>query len=225
MSTQPLPFDREAFLIQRGAQQAKAESNRRNAQQSTGPRTPEGKAISSKNRLAHGLCSSALLVGDESPDEFEALQTEFLAAYQPATPEERMLTDQLVEAQWRLNRARRVEAKAQDLLVHQSFEILGSAGESLPFASDHLHVASFLLENNEAIYRNMLRYVAAIERSHQRALKNLHHAQEKRRALPPPPAESKPKAVAATQPLPEIGFEPPSAPTAPSQTPGYVNRS
>ncbi len=32
------------------------EINRQNARKSTGPRTEAGKAISSKNRLAHGLC-------------------------------------------------------------------------------------------------------------------------------------------------------------------------
>ena len=41
------------------------------------------------------------------------------------------------------------------------------------------------------IYRNMQRYVTTIERSHQRCLKNLHHAQEKRRTLPPPPTSNR----------------------------------
>ena len=36
---------------------ARNRANRRNAQKSTGPKTEKGKAASSQNRLAHGLCS------------------------------------------------------------------------------------------------------------------------------------------------------------------------
>lgn len=202
-------------------------TNQRNAMKSTGPRTASGKAASSKNRLAHGLCSSSLLVGDESPKDFEALRAEFFAAYQPATPEERILTDQLVEAQWRLNRARTVEAKTQDFLIFESFENLIDNGESVTFSTGHMHATSFLSQTNEAIYRNIQRYVAAIERSHQRALKNLQHAQEKRRTLPPPPAkaDTKVNAAAANHPLPEVGFEPQIASASPRSTTDYVNRS
>jgi hypothetical protein len=35
-------------------------ANRRNADSSTGPRTPEGKAAVSRNALAHGLTAAAL---------------------------------------------------------------------------------------------------------------------------------------------------------------------
>jgi hypothetical protein len=230
MATHPLPFDREPSLTStpEAAEAAHRQlTNQRNALKSTGPRTVAGKAIASRNRLAHGLCSTALLIGDETPAEFEALRTEFFAAYQPATPEERILTDQLVEAQWRLNRARTVEAKTQDFLIFESFEKLTEDAGSLEASTGQMHAASFLRQNNEAIYRGLQRYVAAIERSHQRALKNLQHAQEKRRALPPPPVQPAPKvkAAAAHQPLPEIGFELAGEPTTPRETPDFANRS
>ena len=107
MSTEQFVFDSEAFLKKCVADRAdqfaaeavedaafaKMMANRRNAAKSTGPRTPEGKAASSQNRLAHGLCSSALLVRGESQEQFDALRAEVIAAYQPATAEERMLTD------------------------------------------------------------------------------------------------------------------------------------
>ena len=40
-------------------------TNRENAQKSIGPRTETGKAASSKNRLTHGLCSTALILDGE----------------------------------------------------------------------------------------------------------------------------------------------------------------
>ena len=57
--------------------------NQRNARLSTGPRTAEGKAASSQNRLAHGLCASSLLFRGESAEDFEALRQTTIKAYQP----------------------------------------------------------------------------------------------------------------------------------------------
>ncbi|RUL81179.1 hypothetical protein, partial [Tautonia sociabilis] len=41
------------------------EANRRNAQRSTGPRTPEGKARSRRNGLKHGLAAEVLVPEDD----------------------------------------------------------------------------------------------------------------------------------------------------------------
>ena len=244
MSTEQFAFDREAFLNKCVADRAdqfaaeaaedaafaKMMANRRNAAKSTGPRTPEGKAASSQNRLAHGLCSAALILRGESAEEFDLLRNEYLAAYRPATPEEKILTDQLVEAQWRLNRARRVEAKTMDLLAQDAFELLNGSAERADFDLAHLITGSFTKTENDAVYRNLLRYVAAIERSHQRCLKNLQHAQEKRRTLPPPPpvqpdeVAPEAKVASANHPLPEVGFEPQFVPTAPVSAPAFHNR-
>ena len=226
--------DKEAEMAAEAAKRqaaAQAMANRRNAMKSTGPRTPEGKAASSQNRLAHGLCSSSLLIRGESQAEFDALHTDIVDAYRPATSEERMLTDQLAEAQWRLNRARRVEAKTLNLLAEDTFNYLNEendGNEAVTSDPDQLIAVSFASVPNDLIYRNMQRYVTTIERSHQRCLKNLHHAQEKRRTLPPPPpVQPEPEGVkvaTANHPLPEAGFQPRFVPTAPVSTPAYTDR-
>ena len=226
--------DKEAEMAAEAAKRqaaAQALANRRNAMNSTGPRTAAGKAASSQNRLAHGLCSSSLLIRGESPAEFDALHTDIVDAYRPATSEERMLTDQLAEAQWRLNRARRVEVKTLNLLAEDTFNYLNEENdgdEAVTSDPDQLIAVSFASVPNDVIYRNMQRYVTTIERSHQRCLKNLHHAQEQRRTLPPlPPVQPEPeevKVAAANHPLPEVGFEPQFVPTAPFGAPAYTDR-
>ena len=167
-----------------------------NPKGSTGPRTAEGKARSSKNRLAHGLCSTALLLDSESPTDFAELKTKVLAAYPPANPEETLLTDQLVEAQWRLLRARRVEAKTLNTLDQQNEDLADA----------------FWNNDHAAVWERVQRYVTTAERSHQRALKNLLAAQKNRpQTVAPPPAVEQAKPVLVfTKPervTPPIEFE------------------
>src|SRR5260370_22729973 len=86
------------------------EANRRNAQQSTGPPTPEGRAAVRLNGLKHGLCAETLVVPGEDPAEFEAMLEAYRAEYQPATPTDEFLVRQFAMADWRLLRLHRCEA-------------------------------------------------------------------------------------------------------------------
>ena len=54
------------------------ETNRANAQFSTGPRTDEGKARSSQNARKHGLTAKQLAISPQDQEEFE----DVLASYQ-----------------------------------------------------------------------------------------------------------------------------------------------
>jgi hypothetical protein len=89
--------------------EARAATNRANAQKSTGPRTAEGRAISSQNSLKHGLYSKQLVVPGENPDELEQLKHDLVAEHQPGTPTEYMLVNEMAEHYWRLQRYRRIE--------------------------------------------------------------------------------------------------------------------
>jgi hypothetical protein len=53
------------------ATQAQFHANRRNAQASTGPRTPEGKAASSANATRHGLSAAFRVLPNENQEEFD----------------------------------------------------------------------------------------------------------------------------------------------------------
>ena len=60
--------------------QARIDANRRNAARSTGPKSPETKAISARNSLKHGLTGEGIVLPDEDVEavngRFEALQAE-----------------------------------------------------------------------------------------------------------------------------------------------------
>ena len=85
------------------------DANRRNAQSSTGPRTEAGQAVSSRNALKSGIYSNREVLPDEDPAELEALKQEYHDHFNPATPDERDLVDDLVSYSWLKRRFRRME--------------------------------------------------------------------------------------------------------------------
>src|SRR5882672_10725902 len=89
--------------------QQQIEANRLNAQKSTGPSTPEGRAAVSLNGLKYGLYAQTLILPGEDPAEFDALLDRFHAEHQPATPTEEAFVSQIVMATWRRARVQRME--------------------------------------------------------------------------------------------------------------------
>ncbi len=62
----------------------KLEANRRNAQLSTGPRTPRGKEWSKRNATKHGILAVPALAGTtEAPSEFEQLLEQLRSEFKP----------------------------------------------------------------------------------------------------------------------------------------------
>lgn len=93
---------------------AQIEANRRNAQHSTGPKTAEGKAASSKNATKFGILARQLIVQSqylqESPEGFQNFWTECHEQLAPIGPLEEMLVDQIVALNWRMRRVRAAES-------------------------------------------------------------------------------------------------------------------
>jgi hypothetical protein len=90
------------------------DANRRNAQKSTGPKTPAGRAASKMNALKHGIFSKEVLVRglniNESSRDLNALHERFWQEHNPVGPAEEMLVDQMVTAYWRWRRVLRAES-------------------------------------------------------------------------------------------------------------------
>ena len=89
----------------------RAAINRANSQHSTGPRTEAGKQRSSRNALRHGLCAASPVLPSEDRTAYEQHLREFFGEYQPATPTERHLVQELADTSWRLNRIPMLEAE------------------------------------------------------------------------------------------------------------------
>ena len=86
-------------------------ANRANAEKSTGPRTPEGKATSSRNANAYGFNSKSHFIKGEDPDEFHALESDLLAELKPRTHVELILVEKMIHNQWLSIRAIRLQSE------------------------------------------------------------------------------------------------------------------
>lgn len=90
-------------------------ANRANALKSTGPRTLEGKVVSSQNAIRHGLLSRSVLLIDEDAGELVELRTALEEQLHPEGILESIVVDRIVSAIWRLRRLGRVEAGLFDI--------------------------------------------------------------------------------------------------------------
>ena len=93
-----------------GISSRKVAANRRNAQQSTGPKSPAGKRRSSKNAITHGIfLSKASIIdagdGKEDSQEFAAVHEGLRIYYAPDGMEEEMLVEELAVCRWRRRKA------------------------------------------------------------------------------------------------------------------------
>jgi len=172
---------------------AQTEANRQNALESTGPRTPEGKARSSKNALRHGLLSREVLLPDEPAEDLEAFRTSLHEAVQPEGELEELLFDRLAAAAWRLRRAAGVERQVfQDERRHwQNYKDMG-----LGYAFTHASVTG-------DAFSKLSRYEASLERSLFRSLHELQRLQAARLGQDVPLPAALDVDVAVSGPSPE----------------------
>jgi hypothetical protein len=84
-------------------------ANQANAAHSTGPRTEEGKAASSRNAVKHNLTGVMTLLPGEDPDDYANFCDSLIPTYGPVGPMETHLAQAIVNDHWRIERIRRLE--------------------------------------------------------------------------------------------------------------------
>jgi hypothetical protein len=131
----------------------------KNPGHSTGPKTPEGKAKSSLNRLEHGCRSEQIILPTEDPAEYEFVVDRWLASYEPQDSAAETLVLETAKAHWFLKR--------NEKRLHQTESSLPAD----PCAWSPEHHKSF---------QNFTRYKTAAERTFFRWYKALetHHNRE-----------------------------------------------
>ncbi|WP_435016348.1 hypothetical protein TA3x_003913 [Tundrisphaera sp. TA3] len=91
---------------------ARLAANVRNASRSTGPRSPAGKAASSRNSLKHGMTGAGVVLPPGEAEEVDALSAEFEAELKPSGAMGRMLLRRVAVLSRRLERCERHDEAA-----------------------------------------------------------------------------------------------------------------
>lgn len=106
------------------------EANRKNALVSTGPVTPEGKALVSQNAVKHGIFAKDMLItagdGKENAQEYAELLDGLISSLHPSGQMECLLVEKIAADYWRLRRVLRFEAgsirKILDTAINDYYE-------------------------------------------------------------------------------------------------------
>ena len=85
------------------------EANRRNARNSTGPKTEAGKQRSRGNAVRHGLTAETVIDILEDPEDYKAFELSVTSDFDAQTAVERELVLRLASLLWRLRRATAIE--------------------------------------------------------------------------------------------------------------------
>ncbi len=101
------------------ASEAQIQANRANAQKSTGPRTPEGKAVASQNAVTHGFLARETVIPGEDAGEFALYRDWKLRDLAPVGDAELDMAERIVGLSWRLRRAERLQTEAFDALYEK----------------------------------------------------------------------------------------------------------
>ena len=154
------------------------QSNRQNAQHSTGPKTLEGKAAIRFNALTYGLRTKATILPDDDAAEYSRLWDELHVDWQPQDRTELAYLETMVTSQWLLARVAESEKKVYMFIAfgEQQFKMLAAVAK--------------------------LR--AQLERSFRTAIEDMKQSQKERRqqhARQPQPAQpTKPASAPAPKP-------------------------
>jgi hypothetical protein len=166
------------------ATQSQINANRMNAQKSTGPKTPEGKAKSRRNALQHGLTAKTCMLADEDPNDLLDMIAELVEKFDPQDTDEDFLIQRMAKARIRYNRIMPLEASIFNLrlVVDKAPDpLIEAQGLSCQRAWAYMRDA-----NGGNALSKLSRYETALLREYDRSRHELEKLQKIRAAKPTP---------------------------------------
>ena len=184
------------------------EANRRNAQKSTGPTSVTGKAVSSMNALKTGIHAKSLVLPTENLADLQQLIDEYYQSHRPASPEARLLLDDIIRCEWTLRRLSAAETQLFEYAHQEAYTV-----------EDDFPLGQSCMDNHKAFGQLQWR-IDSTRRALYRALHTLQQVEAAPSPAPPvPDPPSLPLSPQTTSP--QIGFVP-STPIPTPDPPGCL---
>ena len=165
---------------------AQITANQHNAAHSTGPSSPEGKAVSSRNATTHGLSGGFAVLPHEDSQEFQRLLGNYYRTFYPCNDHEVFLVERMVQSRWKLARLQRMETALIQQMTSQD------ANRTSPEAV----IVAAMLAGNANAYASLQRYSAAAERSYYKAKQELERERARTAKPAAHPEQNEPKSAA-----------------------------
>lgn len=147
--------------------EAQVIANRKNGLRG-GPKTADGKLISSQNAIRHGFLAQHVLIKGERADDLKAFRESIYSIVNPEGALEELFIEKLIGAAWRLRRIIKVEGEIFE--EEDSYDQNIGPRRAFDTASEQL--------------LTLMRYEANIEKSFYRALHELQRLQGMRLGQP-----------------------------------------
>jgi hypothetical protein len=159
--------------------QKQLSANRRNALKSTGPRTPEGKALVALNPIKHGLLSKEVLLANEDETALVELGKRLRHQLAPLGELELLLVDRIIASMWRLRRILQIEKDMVNKKVSEKASSLLSWNRKKKEGAPPVNLFE-ALEYKFGYFQSFQRYETHIERRLYKALHELQRLQAAR---------------------------------------------
>ena len=156
----------------------RADISRANSKFSTGPRTPQGKAIASANSFRHGLCAQTFVL---PPDEMEAFihySRDLATDLHVEGQLEMSLVQNMADAQFQIERANAIE---NNILQFGALDHTDASDPTRDFKHDHTTGLVITLKENIKTIDLISRYAARHNRAFLQNHARLREVQKDRR--------------------------------------------
>ena len=149
---------------------SQVEANRANAHFSTGPSSPEGKLKVSHNALKTGLTGRTILLPSDDVAAYENFTAITYNKFQPATDEEKLLVQSIVDTEWRLLRIPTLESGlyalgrnelAAEVSYEQDPQNRATALDALVYRTNRKDLSNLALQENR-LNRQLAKHTAEL---------------------------------------------------------------
>lgn len=146
------------------------QASRANGRKSHGATTPERKLASSRNAITHGMLSTTIVLKGESRDRFLWLLDALLEEFQPQTPFEQSLIENMAVARWRQMRIWGLEKVSMEDEMQKQSGLFNASEDPATRMARAFRTLSDDSRSLELINRYEARYDRQYLRAHRRFL-------------------------------------------------------